>query len=117
MAETVRRGRMHAFPVRRPRPAWRPRVHPRSFAAGYLLLALLLAGVALAAYALATRPAHATHRTATLAPAQTAGLGTYALKAIAFSVQREYRLTNGGTLVGIIARPSAGREGRSVLER
>jgi hypothetical protein len=107
VAHTLRRPRVAALaaaPSGRDGPR---RFRATAFTVAYALLVLALAGVGTAAYLVATRPAAHTRPTAALAPAQAAGLGTYALKLVAFDVQQEYRLPNGTPLVAVVARPSA----------
>jgi hypothetical protein len=97
-----------AHALKRPRviPVTRPRL--TRLALAYAVLALLVAGAGVAAYVLATQPAARAQTSTALAPAQTAGLGTYALKALAFQVQREYQQPGGtAALVAVVARPSA----------
>lgn len=107
MAHIVRRPRLAVRVDRRARSRSQPRLHGRSFALAYATLALTLAGAAVAAYLFATRPAMHLKKATRLVPAQTVGLGTYALKQIAYDVQGEYRQSNGTPLVAIMARPSA----------
>jgi hypothetical protein len=118
MAETLRRSESLAVAPPHPRVAdvrrrlGRSRdavagAHRKMFLLAYAVLGLVLGGAAFVAVDFATRPVHKQHAQASVAPALSAGVGTYGLTVLALQVQREYWRTQGNQLLTIVTRPSA----------